>query len=428
MNAHMNAIAFTGSGDAAERNSPIDHDEPIRLPGEHAPEVKLDEDEERDGGEAGKLRARVGLGAFLARVRGGLTRRKPPKARAAGSESARADSEAVGPAQRANEEGARSSGAGTLTEAVSAAHLRRTEEGKPAEPETQPKRKADTRVLLGGVALAAVVAAVAGFALWPKSVRKPVVLEPGMLTQQPPLMAPAASLASMAKPEAVPAPEAPSKKAGGGDPLQEILALKPPDGPAPAKGSAAEVDKPAETASAPPAAKPSAGPGTVQKAAAPESRPEKSTAASPEAAADAATGEAGGKAAAKPVTGAVREPVAAEPGVTAAKPEGQGGSPRREAPPEARQEAPNPAVRLAEVRADTATLERPTQLAALVAHLSDRVNGLESEEKALASGSEAEFADLRQRMALAEFNSGAQGRGEGAGVVSPGGGGPWEAR
>jgi hypothetical protein len=68
----------------------------------------------------------------------------------------------------------------------------------------------------------------------------------------------------------------------------------------------------------------------------------------------------------------------------------------------AKQVAPNPAARLAEVQADTATLERLTQLAALMAHLSDQVNGLESEEKALASGSEAEFADLRRRMALAE--------------------------
>ena len=49
-----------------------------------------------------------------------------------------------------------------------------------------------------------------------------------------------------------------------------------------------------------------------------------------------------------------------------------------------------------------ATLDRVTQLAALVAHLSDEVNGLASQEEKLVSETEERLADLQRRVALAE--------------------------
>ena len=104
----------------------------------------------------------------------------------------------------------------------------------------------------------------------PSKAPKHVVTEPGMLTQTPPLLAPAASLASVPKPEAFPAPEAPQKKGAIGDPLQEILALKPQEGPPPAEGAAAHGEKPAKTASPRPPAKPLSGAEGEQKTTSPQ--------------------------------------------------------------------------------------------------------------------------------------------------------------
>jgi len=356
-----------------------------------APEVKLEEDEERNEGEPQQRRVGSSFDALLASFRAGFARKKTAKTEADGADSSSmrtgiVESEAfAGPAQSESGEAA---GQG--------------EDDQTSKRKPRAKRGPYTRVLLGGVAAVAVVAAVAGFALMSSSRRKPVVMEPGMIAG-PQLLAPAASLASVPKPEAVPAPEAPWKKAERGDPLQEILALKAQDGPAAAtKGPATQGEKPAETAGAPPPQKPSPGVEAEQKATPTQGRAEKSAAGSPESAVDGAPREPAGKAAAKPMVEAAWEPDAAEQGVSKAKREGQGGAAGPTATTEAKEEAPNPAARLAEARADTATLDRVTQLAALVAHLSDEVNALANEQAKLKSGSEERFADLQRRMALSE--------------------------
>lgn len=440
MNALTNAVAFTS--DAAEPNPAIDEDAPIGLPGEQAPEVKIDQDEEREPAP----RARGGLRTLLVRLRAS---RKAPKAETESGEAPLADLVHAFSAETGRVEGTKADGEErlmqTIAQAANVAGVGQTEEGAPGADKAKAKRKGDIRLLLGGVAAVAIVVAAAGYFLMPSKALKRVVTEPGMLTQAPPLLAPAASLASVPKPEAVPLPEAPQKKGAIGDPLQEILALKPEDRPLPVKSAAAKVEKPTETGSPPPVAKPLSGAEGEQKATSPQDGPPPAksaaakvekpaeTASPPPAAKPLSGAEAGKKAtspqdraqnppagsakpgegtvaaqgpsmaAATPVVEAAREPDAAEPGLVKAKAEGQGGGARQEAQPEANEERPSPEARVAEARADTATLDRVTQLAALVAHLSDEVNGLASQEEKLVSETEERLADLQRRVALAEL-------------------------
>ena len=87
MNAHSNVVALTDRGDAGERKSPIDHDAPIGLPGETAPDAQLEEGKERDEGEPRKRRVNSNLEALLASFRAGVTRKKTVKTDEEGADS-----------------------------------------------------------------------------------------------------------------------------------------------------------------------------------------------------------------------------------------------------------------------------------------------------------------------------------------------------
>ncbi len=358
MNVHRNVRQRLDREDG-DHGIPVDGDAPFGLPGESAPEVTLAEDEGREEKNRGAADVFEGV---LANFRGALARRKTSKSEGevAGvdgqdEESPKAvDHGAVeGPSEEEGSDGAIES------------------EG---DAKAGGKRKIDQRVLLGGIAAGAVAVVMAGVALWPSSPKKPVVAEQGMAAQ--PLLAPAASLASVPKPEISPAPELPSKS---GDPLKEILALGQRDDPSAAKGAG---PKPAEDK----AARVDDG---VQKGASAPTVAEKPNANLPE------------KMVAKPAVEAQRPRSVAEVGMVDAKPGEQVDAFRTQVAT-VKEPAPSPQDRVEALRTETALLERVTQLAALVAHLNDQVNRLQSAQAKLSSGTEERYADLQRRMALAE--------------------------
>jgi hypothetical protein len=368
MNVHRNVRRRLDREDG-DHGIPVDGDAPFGLPGESAPEITLAEDEGREEKKRGAADVFEGV---LANFRGALARRKTSKSegQVAGvdgqdEESPKAvDHGAVeGPSEEEGSDGAIES------------------EG---DAKAGGKRKIDQRVLLGGIAAGAVAVVMAGVALWPSSPKRPVVAEQGMAAQ--PLLAPAASLASVPKPEISPAPELPSKS---GDPLKEILALGQRDDPSAAKGAG---PKPAEDK----AARVDDG---VQKGASAPTVAEKPNADPPVAARDVAPGDLPEKVAAKPIVEAPRPQSVAEAGMVNAGDQVDAG---RNQVPAVKEPSQSPQDRVEAMRTETALLERVTQLAALVAHLNDQVNRLQSAQAKLSSGTEERYADLQRRMALAE--------------------------
>ena len=343
-----------------DREIHIDAEAPIGLPGEVAPEIALAEGE-GEGRDEKKPDVSRGLGGVLVNIRDAFGRKKTT--RPEGHDVVDFDAS----------ESAGQSGVGARLEEREGNEAQAEAEGK-----ASPKKKTEPRVLLGGLAAVAVVAATAGVALWPSTATRPPVSEQGMAGQQT-LLAPAASLASLPKPEITSAPERPSKKFG--DPLQEIMALKPQDAPLAAK----------DAAPTPVEEKRVRLDDGAQKPASAQAVAEKANAESPAALLDGAPGEPAGKAAVKPIVEAALQQGVAEAGVVA---RGQV-APVKE-PALSQQEG------LEAMRSQTALLERVTQLAALVAHLNLQINRLESVQTKLSTGTEEHFADLQRRMALAE--------------------------
>ena len=136
MNALTNVVAFTS--DAAERNPAIDEDAPIGLPGEQAPEVKIDQDEDR---EERAPRPRGGLRTLLVRLRAS---RKARKAETEDGEAPLADSDPALFAETGLGDGTKADGEErlmqTIAEAVNVAGVGQAEEGAP--PRARRRRSA----------------------------------------------------------------------------------------------------------------------------------------------------------------------------------------------------------------------------------------------------------------------------------------------
>jgi hypothetical protein len=198
------------------------------------------------------------------------------------------------------------------------------------------------------------------------------------------------------KPEIASAPERPSKKIG--DPLQEILALKPQDArPAAKDGAAKLVEEKTVEEKTPRLDDRAHKPVSAQAVA------EKANAESRVAPRDGALDEPADTAAAKPIVEAARPRSVAEAGVVNGKRDGQVDLASSQVSP-VKEPASSQQEGLEAVRSQTALLERVTQLAALVAHLNLQINRLESAQTKLSTGTEEHFADLLRRMALAEAN------------------------
>ncbi|WP_146089821.1 hypothetical protein [Rhodoblastus sphagnicola] len=345
----------------------IDQDVPIGLPGEGASQALLDDDEY---GPDDDDHAKGGLKGAVARFLASFG--KPKTAQGGG------DAGSV-------EQGIGAESSASLSEASEG----RTEgEGLDVTDDDvaqAAKNKRDRKIVFVS-ALALVAVAAAGFVFWPGSQKRVVVAEPGM--SHPSVLAPAASLALVPKAE-IQTPM-PQTRVKGGDPMQELLALKPKD---PADATPKPVDKIEPGPQA-----------LVQNV--PQAQPEKSKAEG-EAAKPAPSGD---RAAAKPDADAVAVAVVSDPGMVGKKAERPVADapivskPAQDAAPK---EAPSPAKeadRLDAVRKETLLLERLTQMAALITHLNGQVNRLESDQAKLTATTEDRYADLQRRMALAESN------------------------
>jgi len=338
---------------------------PIGLPGETAPEIEREEDEQ---GIETDDRAKGGLKAAVAKFLASFSK----------SKSDVADEEtAANKAAAVNVE---------LSEGQAGG------EGSDAPDEDAAQRAKKTRdrqwLFVGVSAVAVAVVAAASVVFLPAGQKRMLVAEPGMVVH-PTVLAPAASLASVPKPE-IQAP-APQTRIKGVDPMQELLALKPSE-PAPAeptKKAEPAPQAPTQTVASAEAEKPKAD-GQAVKTVASGGEPAR-------AKADADPGAAGVDAGKKdkPIADAV---VASKPAQDAVAKDTI--APVKE-PAAAVVKDPD---RVEAMRKETVMLERMTQMAALIAHLNGQVNRLEGDLAKLAATTEERSADLQRRVALAESN------------------------
>lgn len=273
------------------------------------------------------------------------------------------------------------------------------------------KKGLDQRVLLGGVAAIAIVGAVAVLTIWPTGPVKPNAPGP-VAAPQPGLLAPAASLASVRTPEINGAREEPKKV---DDPLGEILSLKPL---AAGLQGAAKAPEPTVIAKIDPGTGKSVAIVSGEAPAAEKPAPEKQVVEKPVAEAVVApvltvnapkateTQPVEQTAEAKTPPPVVAQPAVAaiaEPGMTAQK---QPDKAQAVAPvvndPGAAEPALSSKERMEMMKAQTVLAGKVTQLAALVAHLSEQVNQIQSAQTKLSAGTEESVANLERRMAFAE--------------------------
>ena len=272
-----------------------------------------------------------------------------------------------------------------------------------------PKRKGTL-----AVALAASVAIPAIVVLnWPRSAPHPVV-EPGILAEgQTKLMAPSAALATAAPREAPNVSrDRPLVHETRGDEFNEIVSFRggdkananvaamPPSGEtaqAPkAEASATEAQGTAERAPAHPASETSAAPPVAPEATPP---PAIDHAKAVDVARPPASHPAGPPSLA-PTPGAVA-PLPSEPGLgEAAKIEVR----LADLESAVKDRSDESRARLEAEKAETQTLEKITQLGALVTRLTGQVKDLQDKVETLSTGAEEKFADLTRRVALGEAN------------------------
>ena len=245
------------------------------------------------------------------------------------------------------------------------------------------------------VVLLTVAAAAAIVALnWPHGSRRPQIVEPGLIADQPSkLMAPSAALARV-PPREEPniAGERPRVHQARGDQVEEMLSFKPGSatagtsrdarGPQALLASAPEKATSSSSAATAPAPTPAAAPALDRK---PDEVASLPPTAAPSASATLARPPAEG---------------APEPGLgEAAKIEARLAD--LEAAIKARANAP---VTRADIdKAETQMSDQVARLAAIVTRLTGQVKDLQAEVRATSTGSDERLADLTRRVSLAEF-------------------------
>ncbi len=289
------------------------------------------------------------------------------------------------------------------------------------------KRPVPKRMGALAVALAAGVAILALVLLnWPRSAPQPVV-EPGMLADgQTKLMAPSAALAT-APPREAPnvSRDRPLVHETRGDEVNEIVSFRSGDKAdgATAKANAAAMAPSGETAKAPKAdASATEAQGTAEPAPA---HPASETSAAPPVAPEAPPTPAIDQAKAvevarppashpatppslAPTPSAVARDLAPPTAALPAEP-GLGAAAKIEArladlESAVKDRSDESRARVEAERAETRTLEKITQLGALVTRLTGQVKDLQDKVQTLSTGADEKFADLTRRVALSEAN------------------------
>ncbi|RBP13123.1 hypothetical protein DFR50_11292 [Roseiarcus fermentans] len=275
---------------------------------------------------------------------------------------------------------------------------------KPARP--RGVGKGTVAVVLVTVAAAAAIVALN----WPHGSRRPQIVEPGLIADQPSkLMAPSAALATVPpREEPNVAGERPRVHQARRDQVEEMLSFKPGSatagasrdarGPQPLLASAPEKATSSSSAAAAPAPTPAAAP-------APDRKPDEVASLPPAAPLLALA----------PLARLAAEG-APEPGLgEAAKIEARLAD--LEAAIKARANAP--ATRTDIDKAETQMSDQVARLAAIVTRLTGQVKDLQEQVRTTSAGSEERLADLTRRVSLAESRS-AVAAAESAGAVPAG--------